>query len=226
MSSDIYTRTWLIIPLFNEASVISDVVTEARKIFPNIVCVDDGSRDDSALRAREAGAWLVPHPFNLGQGASLQTGIEFALRQPNADFFITFDADGQHLPQDAERMLLRLDRQDLDIVIGSRFIGEATNITPIKRVVLKFAVSFERLRTGLRLTDAHNGLRAFTRQAAERIQITQNRMAHASELTSQIAELKLKYAEEPVTIRYTDYSKSKGQSVWNSVNILSELWMR
>lgn len=225
MTTD-FSKAWLIIPLFNEAEVIGSVIANAIQTFPNIVCVDDGSRDASRSRAHEAGAWVVPHPFNLGQGAALQTGLSFALGQPNAEFFVTFDADGQHSVEDAERMVSRLATEPLDIVIGSRFLDGRSNVSPIKRLVLKLAAYFERMSTGLKLTDAHNGLRALNRKAAESIKITQNRMAHASEITARIGELKLRYAEEPVKITYSDYSKSKGQSIWNSINILNDLWIK
>ena len=217
---------WLIIPLFNEDAVIGDVIRAAIDLFPNIVCVDDGSHDNSALEARSAGAWVVPHPFNLGQGAAIQTGLQFALSRPDSRYFVTFDADGQHSVDDAARMVQRLESEPLDVVIGSRFLDGSSNVSPLKRTVLKLAAAFERASTRLELTDAHNGLRAFNRDAAARINITQNRMAHASEITEQIARLKLRYAEEPVTITYTEYSKSKGQSVWNSINILSDLWIK
>ena len=99
-------------------------------------------------------------------------------------------------------------------------------MSPLKRVVLKLGILFERLSTGVRLTDAHNGLRALNRHAAETIAITQNRMAHASEIVSEIGRNKLRWAEAPVHVIYTDYSRSKGQSVWNSVNILSDLFLK
>lgn len=221
-----FKQAWLVIPLYNEATVIGDVVQKALGTFPNIVCVDDGSTDSCGEIARKSGAWLVTHPINLGQGAALQTGIEFALTQTNCEYIVTFDADGQHSVTDAAAMVTRLEREPLDIVVGSRFLMDTSNVSPIKRIVLKMAISFERWRTGLKLTDAHNGLRALNRNAASQINITQNRMAHASEITSRISELNLRYSEQPVTITYTDYSKGKGQSIWNSVNILSELWMK
>lgn len=227
MSNSALDHTWLIIPLFNEEPVIFDVVSEALQIFPNIVCVDDGSSDNSAERAHNAGAWVISHPFNLGQGAAIQTGLDFATSKTDAKYFVTFDSDGQHSVADAVRMVSLLSEGEFDIVIGSRFIGaKALSMSWIKKLVLKLAVLFERIRTGLKLTDAHNGLRAMNLLAATKIQISQNRMAHASEITAQIAENRLRYAEIPVTIRYTSYSKSKGQSVWNTVNILSDLWTK
>lgn len=169
---------------------------------------------------------VVRHPINLGQGAALQTGIEFALAQERADFFVTFDSDGQHRVEDALAMVERLDVEPLDVIIGSRFLDGRTQLSTLKRIVLKLAVAFERMSTGMRLTDAHNGLRAFNRHAASSIHIEQNRMAHASEILAQVAGQGLRYAEHPVHVVYTEYSKAKGQSVWNSVNILNDLFFK
>ena len=216
-------KTWLVIPMYNEGEVLRGVLEDAKKTFPNIVCVDDGSSDDSARVAISCGAAVVRHPVNLGQGAALQTGLDYALGQPGAHYFVTFDSDGQHRTDDALEMVTRLATEPLDVVIGSRFLGKGSNFGLLKRFILKAAVIFERLSTGLKLTDAHNGLRAFNRTAAAAIQITQNRMAHASEITAQIGQLSLRYAEHPVRVLYTDYSRSKGQSVWNSVNIVNDL---
>lgn len=218
--------TWLIVPLYNEAQVVREVVAQARETFSNIVCIDDGSSDNSIAEARKGGAYVVCHPLNLGQGAALQTGLDFAAEQPGAEYFVTFDSDGQHQTEDAERMVARLRAEPLDIVIGSRFLDGRTKPGFMKRLVLRAAVWFERLSTGVKLTDAHNGLRALNREAAGRIQIRQNRMAHASEIVAQIGKHHLRYAEEPVHIIYTDYSRAKGQSLWNSVNILSELFVK
>jgi len=214
-----------VVPLFNEAAVIASVVKGALSVFPHIVCVDDGSSDDSAARALAAGAVVLRHPINLGQGAALQTGIDFALAQPGCDFVVTFDADGQHLVSDAQAMVRRLETEPLDVVLGSRFLDGRTRVGWSKRLVLRTAVFFERASSGIHLTDAHNGLRAFTRDAARRIEITQNRMAHASEIVNEIGKKKLRYAEQPVKVVYSAYSKAKGQSLWNSINILADLFL-
>jgi len=215
-----------VIPLYSEAPVIRAVVNDARKVFPQVVCVDDGSSDGSAAEAAAAGAVVVKHPINLGQGASLRTGLDWALTDPEAEYFVTFDADGQHQVSDAVAMVRMLSEQPLDVVVGSRFLDDRTKVSLLKKAVLKTAVAFERRSTGVRLTDAHNGLRAFNRKAASSIAITQNRMAHASEIVSEISRNNLRWAESPVHVVYTDYSKAKGQSVWNSVNILSDLFVK
>ena len=219
-------RTWLIVPLYNESAVVRAVVEQARLIFPNIVCVDDGSRDRSAVEAEAGGAAVVRHPINLGQGASIQTGLEYALQDATAEYFVTFDSDGQHQVSDALAMVERLASEPLDIVVGSRFLDGRTKPGFAKKIILKLAVFFERVSTGVRLTDAHNGLRALNRHAATSIEINQNRMAHASEIVAEIGIKKLRYAEQPVHVIYTDYSRSKGQSIWNSVNILSDLFLK
>lgn len=216
--------TWLIVPLYNESEVVGAVIRHARATFPKIVCVDDGSHDGSAQIARDAGAAVVEHPVNLGQGAALQTGITYALQDPVAQYFVTFDSDGQHRTEDAERMVERLRTEELDVVLGSRFLDAKVEAGALKRLVLKMAVLFERITTGLKVTDTHNGLRAFSREGATAITIRQDRMAHGSEILQEISRKHLRYAEEPVHIIYTDYSRAKGQSLWNSVNILNELF--
>jgi glycosyltransferase involved in cell wall biosynthesis len=219
-------EVWLVVPLYNEARVIGDVVRTARAVFSHVVCVDDGSTDDSAAQAAAAGAVVVRHPVNLGQGAALQTGFEYALSQPGMRWVVTFDADGQHQVSDVEVMLAKARAEDLQVVFGSRFLDDRTDAGALKRIVLRLAVAYTNLTTRTRLTDAHNGLRVISRDVVARLSITQNRMAHASELVAQIGALDVRYGESPVHVLYTDYSRSKGQSLWNAVNILAELILR
>lgn len=218
--------TWVIIPVFNEHQVVGEVISDIRRIFPNVVCVDDGSRDNSAEICRAAGAEVVRHPVNLGQGGALETGFEFVRRFTDARFAVTFDADGQHDPHDALAMLEHARVMNLAFVFGSRFLDDRTKVSTPKKLVLRLAAFFTRLSTGLRLTDAHNGLRVIRRDALESFSLTQTGMAHASEIVSVLARTKLPGGEFPVHIRYTDYSKAKGQSLLNSVNILVDLFVR
>jgi len=187
-----------------------------------VVVVDDGSVDDTGRRARAAGAKVITHPVNLGQGAALQTGIEFAVRK-GADYIVTFDADGQHRASDIETLLESLKQHGVDFALGSRFLGHAPAMPLARRALLKAATWFTRLATGLRLTDTHNGLRAMTRRGASHIALRQNRMAHASELLHQIACSSLGYVEVPVTIEYSAYSLAKGQRLSDSLRILVDL---
>ncbi|MDO5720494.1 MAG: glycosyltransferase family 2 protein [Actinomycetaceae bacterium] len=219
-------KTWLVVPLYNEGTVVRDVLTQARRIFPNIICVDDGSRDNSVDEAIAAGAWVAVHPINVGQGAALQTGIEYVLRHTDAEYLVTFDADGQHRAEDALAMLEAAHERDLGFVLGSRFRSGHVEMGLLKRIILKTVVLVTRLRSGYQLTDAHNGLRLIRRDAAEHISIEQNRMAHASEIIEQLFATGLKWEEIPVHIRYTPYSRKKGQSLLNSINILVELIMK
>jgi glycosyltransferase involved in cell wall biosynthesis len=214
--------TWIVVPAFNEANVIADVVADVRVRHPEVVVVDDCSEDGTGLAAMAAGAVVLRHPVNLGQGAALQTGIRYALEQ-GADYIVTFDSDGQHRAQDIDVLLARQRETGADVVIGSRFLGSAVGLPPLRRLMLKAATLFTRLSTGIPVSDAHNGLRLFTRRAAKEMRIRQNRMAHASEIIDQLGALKLKVAEAPVTIVYTEYSLRKGQKLSNSISILVEL---
>lgn len=213
----------MIIPVYNEEATIEHVVRGLSKQFSNIICVDDGSTDSSALLIQKSKAQLVTHSTNKGQGAALRTGIENALKNPNNAYFVTFDSDGQHSPDDAQAMLDQLKQQRLDIVLGSRFLGRVEGLPIKKLVVLKIAIKFSNLTTGLKLTDTHNGLRVFNRSVATKLRLTCSGMAHASEIIYRVAENKFTYGEAPVTIKYSAYSKSKGQSIFNAFNILREI---
>jgi glycosyltransferase involved in cell wall biosynthesis len=213
----------IVVPAYNEGTSIVGVIAGLRQTFRHVVCVDDGSRDRTAELAAEAGAVVVRHGINLGQGAALQTGFDYVLRHTSAAYCVTFDADGQHLVTDAERMVDALRHSDADIALASRFNGDAVDITAGRRALLRGAVLFTRLTTGLRLSDAHNGLRVLRRSALEKIRLTQPGMAHASEFTAEIARGGLSFVEVPATVVYTDYSRSKGQSNVNAVNIVFDL---
>jgi glycosyltransferase involved in cell wall biosynthesis len=203
-------EVFVIVAAFNEAECIADVVREVRELYPNVVVVDDGSSDETAERAREAGAWVLTHMINRGQGAALQTGISYALAR-GAQFVVTFDADGQHDVADIAALLAPIVRGEVDVSLGSRFLQQRADMPKSRRLLLYFAVMFMRLTVRARLTDAHNGLRAFSRAAAQRIDLKLDRMAHASEIVDQVVSSGVRFTEVPVRIRYTDYSLRKGQ---------------
>jgi polyprenyl-phospho-N-acetylgalactosaminyl synthase len=215
---------WVVIPAYNEQKVIGNVLRELvdyNKAL-NVVVVDDGSSDGTAEQASRLPVHLLRHSVNLGQGAALATGIDYALQQ-KADVVVTFDADGQMKPADIDRLVEKI-VEGFDVALGSRFLNvQPEGMPALKKILLRLAVIFTRATGRLKVTDIHNGLRAFRADAIRKIVITQNQMAHASEILSEISRNKLRYCEVPVSIRYTDYSKEKGQSMLNSINILYEL---
>lgn len=216
-------KIFVVIPVFNEHAVIRSVVDEllAANYFP--VVVDDGSEQGIGEELKGRKLFYLKHDVNLGQGAALQTGIEFALSR-DAEFIVTFDADGQHKVNDIGRLVDCLAESKADVALGSRFISSSTNNIPKKRKwLLQTARYFNFLFTGLLLTDAHNGLRALTRKAATEINMEENRMAHATEFLTLIKKNKLKYVEVPVTIVYTNYSLRKGQRLGSSFRIFFDL---
>lgn len=221
-------RIVAVVPAYNEGPAISEVLENTLRYVDRVVVVDDASRDDTGDSALRPGVDVLRHPVNLGQGAALQTGIAHAL-SIGATHVVTLDADGQHDPSQIGRMLQAMREAGVDAALGSRFKGETIGMPALRRVVLKLAVAFTRITTGLRVTDSHNGFRVLSAKAARRLRIRQNRMAHASEILEEIARKRISFVEVPVTIRYTDYSRAKGQSSLNSFNILLDLalhWLR
>lgn len=219
------TDTCVVVAAFNESRVLSGVLADLTRLPHAVVVVDDGSDDGTDRCAAEYPVVVLRHIVNLGQGAALQTGIEYALGIPGIRFIVTFDADGQHTVDDIARLLAPLRASTHDVVLGSRFLERAVaaGIRPSRVMLLRAAAWFTRLTTGLRLTDTHSGLRALTAEAAAALRIRQNRMAHASEMLAQIAALKLRCCEVPIRVRYTPYSMRKGQSTLNGINIIWDI---
>ena len=211
----------VVVPAYNEAALVGSVVVELCQRYAHVVVVDDGSADNTAEVASLAGAVTLRHCINRGQGAALQTGLRYCL-QCGAQCIVTFDGDGQHDYRDIEALTRPILAGQVDVTLGSRFMdsGSAEGLLWPRRLLLKAAVLFTRIVSRVRVTDAHNGLRAFSRRAAERINITVDRMGHASELVDQVNGMGLPYAEVPVHIRYTEYSRSKGQTGLAAVSVL------
>ncbi len=223
MTSDpaMHRDTWIIVAAYNEGSRLRDTLESLARHYTNIVVVDDGSEDDTGAVAAECPVWRLRHIVNCGQGAALQTGIDFALAQ-GAEILVTFDADGQHSSTDIERLCEPLRRGEQDVVLGSRFLGSAVGLPWSRWLLLKLGVIFTRVFSRIQVTDTHNGLRAFSRPAAERIRLTQNRMAHASEILDELRRHSLRYQEVPVTIHYSATTLAKGQNSWNSLRIVGQ----
>ncbi|HEX3315892.1 MAG TPA: glycosyltransferase family 2 protein [Gemmataceae bacterium] len=214
--------TWILIPAYNEATRLDRTLASLTAYLPRIVVVDDGSSDDTNAVAARHPVHVVRHPINLGQGAALQTAIDYAIAQ-GAELLVTFDADGQHSAEDIERLLAPAREGIADVVLGSRFLGKSVGMSTSRWLVLKIGVVFTRLFSGIRVTDTHNGLRVLTRAAAQKLRITHDGMAHASEILDRIRPLGIHYVEVPVTITYSDETTAKGQRSWNALKIVGQL---
>jgi glycosyltransferase involved in cell wall biosynthesis len=209
----------VVMPVYNEAAVVAGTLAPLLRRFSRVIAVDDGSSDRSAEEIVRSGARLLRHPINLGQGAAIQTGIAAALKDPGTEYVAIFDADGQHGLDDLERMVETLRASDYDLALGSRFEGSAVGIKASRRALLKLGASYLRITTGLNVSDPHNGLRVFRRRAAEILNITAPDFSHANQILDRIRQHHLRFVEVPVQITYSDYSKAKGQTTVNFVNI-------
>ena len=216
----------VIVPFYNEEEVIEKVLTELIASNYQVLAIDDGSTDMSNEIARKMNCVLLKHPSNFGQGAALQTGISFARLNSKIEYFVTFDSDGQHQVSDIDHVLKPLENRETDFVFGTRFQDDITKFPFLKKIVLKAAIRYTQLSTGVAITDTHNGFRAFNKLAANRINLNFSGMTHASEFVEKAGQSGLRIKEVPVHILYTKYTKRKGQSLWNSINILADLFLR
>jgi polyprenyl-phospho-N-acetylgalactosaminyl synthase len=223
--------TYVVIAAYNEGPVIRGVVGEVAAQGYPVVVVDDGSRDDTAaaarlpgVTARLPGVTVLRHAVNLGQGAALQTGIDYAVRR-GAGQLVTFDADGQHSVEDIPELVAALATHD--VALGSRFRGkQIVGATRRRTAMLRTATTLSNRMSGMTLTDAHCGLRAFRASAAPALRITQDRMAHASQLLRKIRTSGLRVTEVPVTVKYTEHSIRKGQGGLQAIRILFDYFFR
>jgi polyprenyl-phospho-N-acetylgalactosaminyl synthase len=213
----------VVMPAYNENGMVRNTAESLLQQGHTLIIVDDGSDTPVIHFVNDLPVIVLRHKINLGQGAALQTGFSHA-KKLNADILVTFDADGQHDVQDIAALVAPIVRQEADIVLGSRFLpGSGADLSFSKKMVLQLARLINFLLSGALLSDAHNGFRALSRQALQKIELTENGMAHASEILFETRRHKLRYCEVPVHIRYTDYSKHKGQSAWDSIKILFDL---
>lgn len=218
------SQVFVVIPSFNEGGTLRRTVEELLRYRYEIVVVDDGS----VLPAKDT-LWGLPvhylrHSTNLGQGAALETGTEYAVLQ-GADVIVHFDADGQHDASCIGELIQPALHGECDVVIGSRFLDPAhvASVPFHRRVVLKIGIVVSWLFTGVWLTDTHNGLRALSGAAARKIKLTEAGFAHATEILSLIKKANLRYREFPTLVRYTKHSLAKGQTGLNGLNIVFDL---
>ncbi len=209
-----------LVPAYNESERIEDVVRSLlEKKVDEVVVIDDGSIDDTGNRARSAGATVLTHQINLGQGAALETGHAYA-RGKKADAVLHFDGDGQFDVEDIIRAQELIEQNKADVILGSRFLGNNTSMPWFKRhVLLPVGRLINRVFTGLALSDAHNGFRVLNARAFRAIQLKHNRMSHATEIIEQIHKHALTYKEIPITVTYREY----GQRMRSGFLILRDL---
>ena len=215
----------VVIPAYNEEKNIAQAIRDLRPHVSEVVVVDDGSNDETGDAAGSAGAYVLRHRINRGQGAALRTGTEFAIKYLAADIIVHYDADGQHVAEEVDDMVKPILLGGADVVLGSRFLKDTSKVPFFRKLILKGGIIFTRFTSGLKVTDTHNGFRALSRSAAQKIEISQDRMAHASEIFDEIVQHKLRFCEVPVTIRYTKESRQKGQSSWGSFRIVFDYFV-
>ncbi len=213
-------KIFVIIPAYNEITHIGAVVDDVKQYIADVIVVDDCSKDGTAMAAAKHGAVVLRHVVNRGQGAALQTGNEYALEH-GAEIIAHFDADGQHQAKDISRLIEPVILGAVDVVFGSRFLEGARGEIPLTKrfLILPMARLVNRLFTGLWLSDGHNGLRAMNRKATELVRITQDRMAHNTEIPSLVARHGLQLKEVPMDVVYHKY----GRGVFDGVRILWDL---
>jgi glycosyltransferase involved in cell wall biosynthesis len=223
-------RVCVVIPAYNESSVIGQVVSEVFERFKktpyhtDVVVVNDASKDDTGITAKHCGATVINHILNSGAGGATATGLSYA-EQNNYDIAVTMDADGQHHADDVLKGVEIIACGDTDLLIGSRLI-DSHGMSKVKVVGNKGLSLITYILFGINSTDSQSGLRVFSRHALENLKWKTNGYEFCSEMLWRAKQQRMVIDEYPIQAIYTDYSKSKGQNNWNAVNIIKSLLKR
>ncbi len=214
---------YVIVPAFNEQNVIKDIINNLLKKFSNVIVINDGSNDKTLEMINDLDIKILSHEINLGVGAAVQTGFDYVSNISDAKAVITFDADGQHLVDDAVAMAKEILICDQGIIFGTRFPKYSQNIPKVKRIVLKLIAKITDIVTGVTLSDAHNGLKAYKVSTIKELELQFSSYSYESELITQVAKKKIDYKEMSTDIKYTSYSIKKGQKLLNGLLIIEDL---
>jgi glycosyltransferase involved in cell wall biosynthesis len=216
---------WVVIPAYNEGPMIGEVVRRVRACgYPNVLVVNDGSSDDTRLRALEAGATVLSHPINRGAGAAAQTGIAYA-RQHGVAYLVQMDADGQHHPEDIEGMRQAMAEEEWDVLIGSRFLMPNDDVPRIRVLYNTLSNYFTNWFCIDNYSDSQSGFRMLNRRAIEQLHLTLDGFGYCSEMLVAAEHKGLRIGETPIQVSYTEYSMSKGQNLHTGIlTALNLLW--
>jgi len=221
----------LILPALNEAEVIGKVLQQVKKTIKSlpvkteIIVVNDGSSDKTAAIAKQQRVKVLTHKINRGLGASLGTGLAYA-KLVNADYAITMDSDGQHDPDDIIKVLTPLIKDQADVVIGSRLLGDKQEMPFLRRLNNKAFNLLTLLLFGMTTTDSLSGFRGFSKKAIQKIKLKTERMEVSNEFFTEIKRHQLHFTEVPIRVIYTDYSISKGVKPGNVFAIIFRIILR
>jgi len=205
------------IPAFNESDFIENVVKESLEYVDKVIVCDDGSTDDTANLAKAAGAIVISHKKNKGYGAAITTLFNYA-RDEKAEIMITLDGDGQHTPSQVPSLIDAINSHDVDVSIGSRFLGD-TSASNYRKTGIKIITSAVNYGTNLKISDSQSGFRAYSKNAIDAIHPTEEGMAVSTEILLKISNKGLSIAEVPIDISYGN-DTSKHNSVSHGVTVM------
>ena len=206
------------IPAYNEESQIELLIKSAKKFVDSVVVCDDGSTDNTTKIAKDAGAIVIKHETNQGYGSAIISLFDYARKQ-NAELMITLDGDGQHDPKQIPLLTETLLQNNVDVVIGSRFLDDSTNVPGYRKRGIKIITSAINYGIDVKVSDSQSGFRAYSKNAIDAIHPTEQGMSISTEILLKISNKGLSLAEVPITVSY-DGDTSEHHSVTHGVSVL------
>lgn len=218
------SKVFIVIPAKDEGKRIGKVLSHIRELgYGNIIVVDDGSEDDTRMVAERYDAIVLTHLLNMGAGAATQTGIQYALKQ-GAEVIVTLDGDHQHLPSDIALLVKTLREKEVDVVIGSRFLGNNPHIPWIRILYNKVGNIVTLFFAGLLVSDSQSGMKALSAGFARKAVIQRNGFEFCTEIIKNMRVHRASWCEVPISVNYTRDTMAKGQNFWSGVTMVFRLW--
>ena len=196
------------LPAFNEEKNIASIILQLKKKYELIIVCDDGSSDLTAAIAEKMGALVVKHEKNLGYGGAIRSLFSKAC-ELECDIFVTFDSDGQHVVSEIENIIEPIQKNEADIVIGSRFLGSTKDLPKYRKIGIKTITGLTNTLTGANITDAQSGFRAYSKNVLNEISPTESGMGISTEILIKSSKKQMRISEIPITINYEDNTHSQ-----------------
>jgi glycosyltransferase involved in cell wall biosynthesis len=212
------------IPAYNESENVANIIKKASGYATEVIVCDDGSSDNTSEAAREAGAKVIQHSVNRGYGAAISTLFQIA-KEKEADVMVTLDSDGQHDPEKIPDVVSPVLKDDVDLVIGSRFLmlQEKDRIPTYRSFGIKTITKLAQVASYGSLTDAQSGFRAYSKNALAKINLFEEGMAVSTEILLRAKDKSLRVTEVPITVNYDVARPSSHNPITHGVGVLYSL---
>ena len=206
------------IPAYNEEKNIAKIIVKLKKIADKIIVCNDGSTDLTSEIAENLGAIVINHTKNRGYGSGIKSILEKS-KEIGSELLVTFDGDGQHRVEDIKKIIEPIEKNEIDLVIGSRFLNEEQEVPQYRKLGIKLITKITNANLKEKITDSQSGFRAYSKEVISKLKTSDMGMGVSTEILIKASALNFKIGEVPITILY-DGNTSTHNPVSHGTSVL------